>query len=151
MKNQKCENQPKYDKKLKRPGISRRCRSIRVRSVTVTLLLHTTRMHSQLLARVRGVAASKTNKQTYCHLTTEHHSYAFSTSRECWRCDGFANKQSSQKHCELGQFLGSYVVNRVFTTRLVQWLRWVWTKNLRKERTVLTTWEDEDLQGIAPK
>jgi len=41
----------------------RECRSIRARIFMVTLLLHTTRVRSQLLGRVSGVAALVTNKQ----------------------------------------------------------------------------------------
>ena len=40
------------------------CRSIRVRNLTVTLLLCTTCMRSQLLGRVSGVVSPQTNKQT---------------------------------------------------------------------------------------
>jgi len=44
----------------------RECCSVRVRNLPVTLILHTTRVRSQLLGRVSGVAASQTtcDKQT---------------------------------------------------------------------------------------
>ena len=45
-------------------GTLRECRSIRGRNFTVTSLLRTTRMRSQLLGRVSGVVAVQTNKQT---------------------------------------------------------------------------------------
>ena len=69
-------------------------------------------------------------RELHGHLITAHHSYVFSTFREGSRCGTSTKKTNKQAFHENRKKR----IQRRLTTRLVQWLGWVFENQRKKDR-----------------